>query len=391
MVLGIVCGDFVYTCTMNELPITQINIPPGVIDLGIGNPDLSLLPLEALHQSAEAYFTTGDPRPLQYGLEQGNSYFRLALAHFLTTVYSTLVDSDSLFVTSGASSALDLLCTLYTRPGDTIFVEEPSYFLALRIFEDRGLRVLPIPMDQDGLLIDALDDALAGSRPKFIYTIPTFQNPSGRTLSKSRRLELVERAGQEDFLIVADEVYHCLPYTQTPPEPLAAYAGEVEQVISVNSFSKILAPGLRLGWIQAHGSVIDRLAGSGLLDSGGGMNPFASALVRDLIESGGLEENIAHLQVEYARRLEALDVALRQYLPEAEYELPRGGFSIWVRLPGEDTAELRSRAGEFNLDFRQGALFSSRQGMREHLRLSFCYYPPEEIEEGVRRLSDCLG
>jgi 2-aminoadipate transaminase len=376
---------------MNALPITQINLPPGVIDLGNGNPDLSLLPLEAIHQSAEAYFATGDPRPLQYGTEQGNGYFRLALADFLTTVYGTPVDPGSLFVTSGASSALDLLCTLYTRPGDTIFVEEPSYFLALRIFEDRGLRVVPIPMDRDGLLIGAVDEMLTKFDPKFIYTIPTFQNPSGRTLSGSRRLELVERAQRGNFLIVADEVYHCLPYTQTPPEPLAVYAGEVEQVISVNSFSKVLAPGLRLGWIQAHKVVIERLAGCGLLDSGGGMNPFTSALVRGLIESGGLEENITRLRVEYAGRLEALDAALRQYLPEAEYELPRGGFFIWVRLPGVDTAELRRRAGEFNLDFRQGALFSSRQGMRDHLRLSFCYYPPEEIEEGVKRLRDCLG
>jgi DNA-binding transcriptional MocR family regulator len=374
---------------MNELPITQINLPPGVIDLGIGNPDLSLLPLEALRRSAEAYFTTGDPRPLQYGTEQGNGYFRRALADFLTAAYTNPVDPGSLFVTSGASSALDLLCTLYTRPGDTIFVEEPSYFLALRVFEDHGLRAVPIPMDQDGLLIDALDEMLTEFDPKFIYTIPTFQNPSGRTLSVNRRLELMERAGQEDFLIVADEVYHCLPYTQTPPEPMAAYSEEVEQVISVNSFSKILAPGLRLGWIQAHGSVIDRLAGSGLLDSGGGMNPFTSTLVRDLIESGGLEKNIACLRVEYARRLEALDAALRRHLPEAEYELPRGGFSIWVCLPGVDTTELRRWVGEFNIDLRQGALFSSRQGMRDHLRLSFCFYPPEEIEEGVKRLRDC--
>ncbi len=375
---------------MTEIPITQINLPPGFIDLGIGNPDFDLLPMELLHQSTEAYFASGDPRSLQYGLEQGDGYFRRALANFLTVAYGSRVDPNLLFVTTGASSALDLLCTLYTHPGDVILVEEPSYFLALRIFEDHGLRVIPIPMDDDGLRLDALDEKLAEFSPKFIYTIPTFQNPSGRTLSQARREKLVEKAQQHNFLVVADEVYHFLPYAHSPPGPFAAYAKDVEQVISVNSFSKILAPGLRLGWIQAHSTVIERLAGSGLLDSGGGMNPFTSALVRELIESDGLQKNITSLCKEYTLRLNAMDAALRQHLPAAEYSLPQGGFFFWVRLPGVDAAEFRQKAQEFDVGLRQGALFSSRMGMQDYIRLSFCFYRPEAIEEGVRRLRDCL-
>jgi DNA-binding transcriptional MocR family regulator len=376
---------------MTEIPITQINLPPGFIDLGIGNPDFDLLPMELLHQSTEAYFASGDPRSLQYGLEQGDGYFRRALANFLTVAYGTRVDPNLLFVTTGASSALDLLCTLYTKPGEVIFVEEPSYFLALRIFEDHGLRVIPIPMDDDGLRLDALDEKLAEFSPKFIYTIPTFQNPSGWTLSQARREKLVERAQQYNFLVLADEVYHFLPYNQTPPQPFAAFAEEVEQVISVNSFSKIMAPGLRLGWIQAHGAVIKRLAGSGMLDSGGGMNPFTSALVRELIESGGLQKNITSLRKEYTLRLNAMDAALRQHLPAAEYSLPQGGFFFWVRLPGVDAVELRQKAQEFEVGLRQGELFSSRMGMQDYIRLSFCFYRPEAIEEGIKRLRECLG
>ena len=375
---------------MTEIPITQINLPPGFIDLGIGNPDFDLLPMELLHQSTEAYFASGDLRSLQYGLEQGDGYFRRALANFLTVAYGTRVDPNLLFVTTGASSALDLLCTLYTKPGEVIFVEEPSYFLALRIFEDHGLRVIPIPMDDDGLRLDALDEKLAEFSPKFIYTIPTFQNPSGWTLSQAQREKLVERAQQYNFLVLADEVYHFLPYNQTPPQPFAAFAEEVEQVISVNSFSKIMAPGLRLGWIQAHGAVIKRLAGSGMLDSGGGMYPFTSALVRELIESGGLQKNITSLRKEYTLRLNAMDAALRQHLPAAEYSLPQGGFFFWVRLPGVDAVELRQKAQEFEVGLRQGELFSSRMGMQDYIRLSFCFYGPEAIEEGVRRLRDCL-
>ena len=373
---------------MCELLITQFNLPAGFIDLGMGNPDLSLLPLEALRQTAEAYFATGDGRCLQYGAEQGDGYFRHALASFLTAANNTPVDPDEIFVTSGASSALSLICTLYAHPGDVIFAEQPSYFLALRIFEDHGLSVIPIPMDNDGLRLEALEEKLAEYRPRFLYIIPTFQNPSGRTLSQTRREKLVELAQRHNFLIVADEVYHLLAYAQTPPQPLAAF--NVEQVIAVNSFSKILAPGLRLGWIQAQRAVIDRLAGCGLLDSGGGMNPFTSALVRRLIESGGLKENIAHLRKEYALRLEAMDNALRQHLPAAEYTPPGGGFFFWVRLAGVDVAELRHKASDFEVDFRPGTLFSSQGELNDYLRLSFCFYRSEAIEEGVMRLSQCL-
>lgn len=376
---------------MTEPLITQINVPPGFIDLGMGNPDLDLLPLELLRRSAEAQFDTGDLRPLQYGLEQGDGYFRGSLASFLTRSYGTPVDQEDLFVTAGASAALDIICTLYTEPGDLIFVEEPSYFLALRIFKDHGLKVIPIEMDANGLRIDILDKLLLENQPKFIYTIPTFQNPSGLTLSRSRRKKLAERAQNYNFLVVADEAYNFLPFSQSPPESFATYTRDVEQVISVNSFSKILAPGLRLGWIQAHNKVIHQLSRSGLLESGGGMNPFLSALVRELIESEGLVKNIGILRNEYASRRDALDAALRKYLPHAEYSLPEGGFFFWVRIPGTDGAALRQKAKDYGVDFRQGSLFSSQMGMQEFIRLGFCFYKPEKIEEGVKRLSNCFS
>jgi len=375
---------------MTEFTITQTIPKPGFIDLGMGNPDLSLLPLDAIHHSAEAFFASEDPRPLQYGAEQGDGYFRSALADFLSLAYETSTDPNQLFVTSGASSAIDLLCTLYTRPGEVIFVEEPTYFLALRIFNDHGLKIFPISMDEYGLCLEELDELLAQYQPKFLYTIPAFQNPSGRTLAQARREKLVELAKRHNFLIVADEVYQFLPYSQRLPTPFATFAKDAEQVISVNSFSKILAPGLRLGWIQAHKHAIERLAGSALLDSGGGMNPFTSAIVRELIESGGLHANIAHLRQEYAHRLKVMDATLRLYLPQAEYIIPKGGFFFWVRFPGVDTVKLRDKVKQFKVDFRQGALFSSRGGMREYLRLSFCYYGPDEIEEGIKRLGACL-
>jgi 2-aminoadipate transaminase len=375
---------------MDAAQILQTNLPPGWIDLGLGNPDLDLLPLELLRGSAEAYFKTRDTRPLQYGLEQGDGYFRLALASFLERMMGGSVNPDCIFVTTGASAGLDLLCSLYAHPGDNIFVEEPTYFLALRIFADHGLHPIPIPIDSDGMCIDAVIDKLAGFRPKFIYTVPTYQNPSGRTLSQARRQKLVELVQEHNILLVADEVYHFLPYCQAPPQPFARWSEAVEQVISVHSFSKILAPGLRLGWIQAHANVIQRLAGSGLLDSGGGMSPFLSALARGVVDAGGLEQNIRDLRAAYAARLAALDAALRQHLPAAEYERPQGGFFIWARLPGLDTDALRPKAQACSVDFRPGSLFSSQHGLGEYLRLGFCHYKPDALAEGVLRLAACM-
>ncbi len=371
------------------LQIAQINTPAGVVDLGKGDPQLSLLPLDLIHRAADRRLREDDNAILQYGAEQGNGHFRAALARFLSEGYGFPVDADALFVTTGISSALDLFCTLFTQSGDTVFVEEPSYFLALRIFADHGLRIVSLPTDGAGLVVEALERALKADRPKFLYVIPAFQNPSGHTLTQQRRLRLLELARQNDLLVLADEVYQFLNYTVQPPRCFGAYT-ETDGVVSLGSFSKILAPGLRLGWVQANPRLIRRLAGSGLLDSGGGMNPFTSAIVRGVIESGDLKKNISRLVEAYAARLRALDESLRRHLPQAEFATPEGGYFFWVRLPGQDTQELRKQAPAHQVDFRPGILFSSQGALRDYLRLSISYYEVEDLERGVRRLAECL-
>lgn len=374
---------------MSNDQTSQVNIPPDVIDLGLGDPQFSLLPLEVLRRAAEERMAQNDPSFLQYGAEQGDGNFRRALADFLGRRYGTPVTSESLFITNGASGGLDLLCTLLTHPGDTIFVEEPSYFLALRIFEDHGLQVAPIQTDEQGLMIEALQEKLVEVRPKFIYVIPTFQNPSGHTMPRERREQLVALSQEYGFFILADEVYQFLSYTQTPPQPFAAYTN-VENVVSLNSFSKILAPGLRLGWIQAHTKIIQVLVGCGLLDSGGGMNPFTSAIVRRVLENDEVEQNISKLIDVYSARVAVMDAALKNTIPQAQYTCPHGGFFFWMRLPGIDTLDLQHKSEMFKVNFRPGVLFSGRGGMREYLRLGISFYESGKIEQGVWRLKQCL-
>jgi DNA-binding transcriptional MocR family regulator len=373
-----------------SLQIIQNPIPPDVIDLGLGDPPLSLLPLDLIRESAQRQLSKDDRSFLQYGTEQGDGYFRLALANFLTKAYGFEIKPESLFVTNGISQALDLICTLFTKAGDTIFVEEPSYFLALKIFADHHLNVIPIDTDENGLIIESLEEQLAKHPPKFVYFIPAFQNPTGRTLSQERRERLLQLAQKHNFFLVADEVYQLLSYAHKPPPSFAKYINR-ENVIALGSFSKILAPGLRLGWLQAHPEVIKRFVVSGLLDSGGGVNPFTSAMVRGVIESGDLEKNIRKLVKTYSSRCNAMDSALHQYLPSLEYSSPQGGFFFWLRFPEKtDTVGLRKRARDFKVDFRPGTLFSSRGALKDYVRLCFVHYPEAKIEQGILRLKQCL-
>lgn len=372
------------------LPIIQNQVAPDIIDLGLGDPPLSLLPLDIIRHAAQTRLSQDDNSFLQYGVEQGDGNFRLALAKFLSKGYGFEVKPESLFITNGISKALDLICTLFTQAGDTIFVEEPTYFLALRIFADHKLNVISVDTDENGLIIESLEEKLAETRPKFLYLIPTFQNPTGTTLPRERRERLVKLGQEHDFIIAADEVYHLLSYTEKPPKSFAAYT-DAENVISLGSFSKILAPGLRLGWLHAHSEKIKRFNTCGFLDSGGGLNPFTSAIAREVIESGGLENNIGKLIEVYRARIHVMDAALRQRLPDVEYVTPQGGYFFWLRLSEEINAkELRTSAAEFKVDFRPGELFSSKGGLKNYIRLCYVHYEREKIEEGVLRLSQYL-
>ncbi|MBI1881966.1 MAG: PLP-dependent aminotransferase family protein [Chloroflexi bacterium] len=375
---------------MSNLQTTQLDIPESMIDFGVGQPSLSLLPVATLKEAAAHRLGQGDASILQYGAEQGDGYFRLALAQFLMKRYSLPVEADHLLITSGASQALDLICTRFTQPGDTIFVEEPTYFLALLIFRDYRLNVVGIPMDENGLIMEALEEKLAHHRPVFLYTIPTFHNPSAATLSAARREWLVALSQRHNFLIVADEVYHMLDYTAAPPLPLAAHI-HTGSVISLGSFSKITAPGLRLGWLQAAPARLDALIHAGLLESGGGLNPFTSGVMRSMIELGRQDECLAHLKTVYHQRSAALSAALRQHLPAVSFAEPGGGFFIWLRLPeGLSAQEILAKAWQHDVSFQPGVKFSSTQGLRNYLRLSFAYYEAPELIEGVNRLAQVI-
>ncbi|MCF8104658.1 MAG: PLP-dependent aminotransferase family protein [Desulfohalobiaceae bacterium] len=369
---------------------TQLNLGPEIIDLGVGQPSPSLLPFSLVKEAAENLFALSNGDFLAYGPEEGDGYFRASLAGFLTSSYQSPVQSDQLFVTGGASQTLDLICTLLTSSGDTIFCEDPTYFLSLKIFADHDLEVVGLPLDEQGLDVSALEEKLQQARPKFVYLIPTFHNPAGTTLCQERRKALVELAEKHGFFIVADEVYHLLSYGDPPPTAMAGWAGS-GKVFSVGSFSKILAPGLRLGWIQTDPALWRHFAGRGLLQSGGGLSPFASAVVKEAIDLGLLERNRIFLQKVYGQRLRFLKKTVRDCLPQSEvFADPGGGFFLWLKFdPGTDCEQLLPRAREQGAGFLPGNRFSAHDSCPNFMRLSISYYPEPKLESGIQRLA-CL-
>ena len=363
---------------------------PEVIDLGRGQPGFDLLPQDVLRKAAERRLAEDDPRLLQYGPEAGPYRFREVLAGFLSRHHGNVVAPESLFISAGASHGLDLYASRNTRPGDVVVVEEPTYFHALSILKARGLTLRTVAVDAGGPDVEALDDLLTGERVAFIYTIPTFQNPTGVTMDEARRAAFVRVARDHGVPIVADEVYQTLWFDRPPPPPLRHYD---PSVTSVGSFSKILAPGLRLGWLETTSAMVEELGRCGVRQSGGGVAPFTAALVRRAIEDGLQDEYLLRIRAEYARRRDVLSEALSTYAPSLTFTLPVGGFFVWATLPPDvDARDLATRAAAEGVTMRIGPDLTPNEGTLLHkLRLSDTFHTPDEIVEGVRRLSRALG
>jgi 2-aminoadipate transaminase len=363
----------------------------GIMHLGIGQPSADLLPVELMKTASDAFFAEAQPLDLNYGELMGDQRFRQSLAGLLSREYGAQADAETLVVTAGNSQALGFVCERFTQKGDVVFVEEPTYFLAHQIFRDYDLQIVGIPMDAQGMDVDFLQQALKTHQPVLLYTIPAFHNPGGQTLSAERRQRIIELSQQHGFVIAADEVYQMLYYADPPP---AAFGTMIDQapIVSMGSFSKILAPGLRLGWLQAAGETLAQIKRSGVLNSGGSFNHLASHLARKAIDLGLQEEHIRFLRQAYGSRLRAMDTALQEHLGNlATWHLPDGGYFFWLKLPDSfDCSALKTQAHEYKTGFQAGAVFSCNGELQNYLRLSFAHYNEAEITQGIERLAQLL-
>jgi 2-aminoadipate transaminase len=385
-----------YNARMKKsLPDIQLFLRPGVIELSWGHPDLALLPVDGMLQATSVALERDGPLALSYGAEQGPGCLIEQVCTRLGRLEGT-PPPGQIMVTGGVSQALDMLCTLLTQPGDVVLLESPTYYLALRVLRDHGLELVPVSSDDEGLRVDALEEVLAGlqrqgRQARLLYTVPTFGNPTGITLAAERRRALVALAQRAGLIVLEDDVYHELWYDAPPPPPLYSLC-PAGPVVRLGSFSKVLAPGLRLGWMLAAPEVIQRCTGSGMLDSGGGINHFTAHVVAAFIELGLLDQHVETLRAAYRQRRDVLLDALASHLPEGcRWAAPGGGFFVWLRLPpGVDSAALLPIAEAQGVSYVPGARFYAGGGGEQSCRLAFTLVSLEELAEGARRLGDLL-
>lgn len=370
---------------MTALPITQLTVPTDRLELGIGQPDPALLPVE-LFQHLQA-----DAAALAYGAPAGDGRFRNALAAWLQDQGIDDVSGEQLMVSNGSSNALSLLCSQLARPGDTVLVDDPTYFIARQLLAEQGLKLVPVPADDDGLDPQALARLIEQHRPAFCYCIPTFQNPGGGTYTSARRAALVEIARHTGCPLVADEVYQLLYFDQPPPPPLASFS-DTAPVYSIGSFSKILAPGLRLGWIQAAPTLLAQLSQAAVLNSGGGFNPFGAHLIQPLLETGMLSRHLAQVRATLANRCATLVNALHRELGDRlVFECPQGGYFIWASwADGADSETRLAEALAAGVGYLPGARFSDDPDNAAALRLCFAFYNDSQLEAAASRLARAL-
>jgi 2-aminoadipate transaminase len=381
----------------DPLASVQAAGPPGTISFVYGLPDAQAFPAAELRRAADRVLRQRPELALQYGPEQGYGPLIDHIRDRLARHEGLALERPQVMLSGGASQALDHLCQLFTRPGDTVLVEAPTYHETLQLFFDHGLRVLQVPTDDGGLqpatLAQRLESLAARStRLRLLYTIPNFQNPSGVTLAADRRQAVLDLARQYDLLVIEDDVYRDLAYGDPPPPSLFALDGG-QCVLRLGSFSKILAPGLRLGWILAAPERIQRLVDSGLRCMGGGANPLVANLLADYLDQGLLEPHVDRLRALYAERRDVMLAALEAHMPPGvSWTRPEGGFFAWLRLPdGLQARPVVALAREANLIVLPGDPFFAERPTGQHLRLAFSYVAPAQIEAGIRTLAGVLA
>jgi DNA-binding transcriptional MocR family regulator len=359
-----------------------------MIILSIGLPAFDLVPTALMRDAQQAIIDERGPEAFSSGPCEGLFGFRTALANLMERRGVTC-DPDEILVTTGSQQAIDLIARVLLEPGDSVVVEEPSYFGALNVFRQAEARLLGVPVDRNGMRTDLLESVLQRYRPKFIYTLPTYQNPSGALLSLERRRQLLELAHRFRVPVVEDDIYHDFSYEDEPPPTLKAL-DDAGFVIYVSSFSKVLSPGLRIGWMVAPRPLLHHLVMAKQLTDL--HSPTLSQLVIErLLTSGEFLRHVRSLRETYVRRRDAMAEALRAEAPEGvSWTKPAGGFYFWCRLPDVPQAGLLARAGEERVSYLPGAPCFVHEPVEHRVRLSYSHCPTDQIHEGVGRLMRAL-
>ncbi|MEI6802589.1 MAG: PLP-dependent aminotransferase family protein [Burkholderiales bacterium] len=373
---------------------------PGIISFAGGFPDSALFDVEGIRAASNRALDEDAGAALQYGATEGYQPLRQQLASFMQAKGAKSVAADQLIVTTGSQQALDLLGKTMISPGDKVIVEGPTFLATIQCFRLYGAELISAPIDAQGVQTDKLEELIAQHRPALVYLIPTFGNPSGATLSLERRKRVLELAVKYQTLIVEDDPYGDLYFGATPP-PASLLAlsdsvpGSRDLLAHCGSLSKVLSPGLRVGWMIAPPELLAKATMCKQF-SDAHTSTFAQATAAQYLKAGRMPGQLAQVRKVYAERAQAMGDALRRELGNAiEFVQPQGGLFVWARLTGahgkaSDGGELAKRAIEQGVAFVPGVPFYANHPDRATLRLSFATADIAKIEEGVGRLARSL-
>jgi 2-aminoadipate transaminase len=339
----------------------------------------------------EVLFAAGAARKqsLQYGDRQGAAALRQAIAGFVRDD-GIVVDPDDVLIVNGAKHGLDLVCRAVMDAGDAVIVSAPTYMGAISIFDRHKLTYLNIPRDSEGMSADILSaeldsiDRAGGRKPRLLYEMPDFHNPTATTTSAARRAALVALAKRHRFTIVEDDPYRRLQFDGAPVQALKAF-DDAGVVLSLGTASKVMAPGFRIGWALGERRLLARMA---QFQMDGGANPFGQQVFARFLSSGRVASHIAGLAAQMKVQRDAMVTALRLHIPEARHGMPAGGYYLWTEFPGVDADELAgSAAAEGGVEVYAGSLSYGDRRKAAHLRLCYSLSKPVELEEGIARLA----
>jgi 2-aminoadipate transaminase len=380
---------------------------PGIISFAGGFPDSAMFDVDGIREAVNAALAAEPGAALQYGATEGYQPLREQLAAFMHAKGAKDVTPEQLIVTTGSQQALDLLGKTMISPGDKVIVEGPTFLATIQCFRLYGADIISAPIEADGVQTDQLEQLIAAHKPKFVYLIPTFGNPSGAMLSLERRKKVLEMAVKYQTLIVEDDPYGDLYFGEPPPPSLLAMSlqvpGSRELLAHCGSLSKVLSPGLRVGWMIAPPELLAKATMCKQF-SDAHTSTFAQATAAQYLKAGRMPATLAHVRQVYAERAQAMCNALRKELGDAiEFVQPQGGLFVWARLTGRgrdasvaggrsirDGGELAQRAIDKGVAFVPGAPFYASNPDLSTLRLSFATADVAKIEEGVQRLGQSV-
>jgi 2-aminoadipate transaminase len=372
---------------------------PGIISFAGGFPDSALFDVDGIREASLAALAQEPGAALQYGATEGYGPLREQIAGFMNSK-GTALAPEQLIVTTGSQQALDLLGKTLIGPGDKVIVEGPTFLATIQCFRLYGADLISAPLDEEGVDVDQLERLIVEHRPKFVYLIPTFGNPSGRMLGLARRRRILELAVQHNTIVVEDDPYGDLYFGEAPPPSLLALSpsvpGSADLLVHCGSLSKVLSPGLRVGWMVAPAELLAKATMCKQF-SDANTSTFAQAVAAQYLKAGRMPETLARVRRVYAERARAMADALRQELGQAvSFVEPLGGLFIWARLTGmdggpTDGAAFSKRAVEQGVAFVPGAPFFASNPDHATFRMSFATAGVDKIQEGVARLLKALN